>query len=350
MLQYYNIKYALIISLVIHSFSAVSQDRDLIWPLGDKAGIDFAGDSAVPIMNLKQLNLYITNVSISDNKGNLLFYSNGIEVANSLHDVMSNGDSLSPGKYTSVYSWSGMPTCQGAMIIPKPGDSLKYYIFHLNLDSNVGGHIIPDRLFYSVVDMSLDGGLGDLTAQKNVVVLQELLVEGRIAAVKHGNGRDWWLFVHKYETDRFSRFLITPSGIKGPYSQWIGYSMDYKDDWCGQTVFSPNGDMMANILRTGKIDVFDFDRCTGDLSNWRVLSDTSYNQVLGCSFSPNGQLLYVSTQTKLFQFEVNVSNIDSTRVLIDTWDGSYSPSFPFATYFGLHQLGPDGKIYVSTWN
>ncbi|MBK9423418.1 MAG: hypothetical protein IPN54_04670 [Bacteroidetes bacterium] len=46
---------------------------------------------------------------------------------------------------------------------------------------------------YSIIDMKGDGGLGSVT-QKNVQLLNFLMVDC-ILAIKHGNGRDWWLMV-----------------------------------------------------------------------------------------------------------------------------------------------------------
>ena len=40
-----------------------------------------------------------------------------------------------------------------------------------------------------------------------------------LTAVKHGNGRDWWLFAHKDFSSLMFKFLITPNGIQGPFVQ-----------------------------------------------------------------------------------------------------------------------------------
>lgn len=49
----------------------------------------------------------------------------------------------------------------------------------------------------------------------------------KLQAVKHANGRDWWLLTrNRIDTDlnasAFVRFLITPDGISEPYSQNYG--------------------------------------------------------------------------------------------------------------------------------
>ena len=100
-----------------------AQKQDAIWLMGNMAGIDFMVNPPVPLLNPKQMTIYLTNTSICDKSGTLLFYTNGLKVANKQHDVMENGDGLSPGYYTSLYT-DGMPNIQGAIIIPFPLDKL----------------------------------------------------------------------------------------------------------------------------------------------------------------------------------------------------------------------------------
>ncbi|MBL0054335.1 MAG: T9SS type A sorting domain-containing protein [Bacteroidetes bacterium] len=94
------------------------------------------------------------------------------------------------------------------------------------------------------------------------------------------------------------------------------------------------------------IDLYDFDRCTGVLSNERniIVPDTNL-LACGCSFSPNGRYLYVSTNIDLFQYDTYSSNINASIIKVATWDTLYSP---LKTTFLFHQLAPDGKIYICT--
>ena len=342
--------YKLLIHIILYVllyYRGFAQKEDLVWPLGDRAGVNFSTGPAIPMSDPDQMFLHITNVAISDTSGNLLFYSNGIAIANKLHDTLQNGNNLSPGTFTPFYRTNGMPISQGALVIPFPREKSKYYLFHLNLEYMVPGSYISGQLYYSLIDMSLDGGLGGVTSEKNMIILEDSIIQGRLTATKHGNGRDWWLLAHRYESNRFFKFLITPEGVDGPFLQEIGSVMEWQDDWSGQTTFSPDGAKLANVLRTGKVDVFDFDRCTGELSNCVTLNDSDLVWVFGCSFSPNNELLYLSTLYKLYQYDMKASEIDTTKRLIAVWDSSYAPT---PTIFALHQLAPDGKIYMSTYH
>jgi hypothetical protein len=50
---------------------------------------------------------------------------------------------------------------------------------------------------------------------------------------------------------------------------------------------------------------------------------------------------------KIFQYDLFSSNIPNSVIEVAEWDTVYSP---FETKFFLHQLAPDGKIYISTFN
>ncbi|MBK9637877.1 MAG: hypothetical protein IPO63_08675 [Bacteroidetes bacterium] len=49
----------------------------------------------------------------------------------------------------------------------------------------------PYGLYYNIVDLKLQNGLGEVT-QKNIQIDPSPRNDG-LMAVKHGNGKDWWL-------------------------------------------------------------------------------------------------------------------------------------------------------------
>lgn len=138
-----------------------------------------------------------TNTNITDSQGMLLFSTNGSFVANALGDTMANGSGLNPSWYTTEYA-DGLLIPQGVLIIPKPEDPDIYYLFHVPID--VLATTSPLQLYCSVIDMSLDGGLGEVVA-KNQILLSDELSGGKLSAVRHANGRDWWVFTHKLDSD-----------------------------------------------------------------------------------------------------------------------------------------------------
>ncbi|MEO8589122.1 MAG: T9SS type A sorting domain-containing protein [Flavobacteriales bacterium] len=285
-----------------------------------------------------------TSANITDMNGELLFSTNGAYIANATGDTMLNGTGLNPSDYTSSYP-EGLYISQACLILPKPETAGIYFLFHGTLDDQIGQ--FAKYLYLTTIDMSLDGGLGGVVA-KNEILFTDTLNVGKITAVRHANGRDWWVFCHKQTTNIFYRLLVTPYGISGPDQQAIGIPR-YAD--IGQVCFSPDGNRFAYYWGEGEdLEIFDFDRCTGQFSDPVHILINDANTMGGVAFSPNSRYLYVSSVEDVYQYDTEAPDIEASMVHIAEWDGFYSPSPPFATLFDLAQLAPDGKIYISTGN
>ncbi|HNR19177.1 MAG TPA: T9SS type A sorting domain-containing protein [Bacteroidia bacterium] len=289
-----------------------------------------------------------THANVSDSAGNLLFYTNGYYIADATNDTMQNGGGISPGAYANQFS-DGFLIPQGALILPKPGSSTIYYMFHNSADAYP---IIPNnstsfKFYVTTIDMSLNGGLGAVTT-KNVVLLTDSMNVGKIAGCKHANGRDWWVMIHRVNSNKFFKFLVTPSIILGPYQQFIGST---RQDDGGQVKFSPDGSKIAYYHIFNGLDIFDFNRCNGNLSNYKHDILPSVGGLVGCEFSPNSQLLYVSNVEKVYQYDLNASNVIASRTEVAVWDSFTQPGNPgLGAYLCFSQLAPDGKIYITTGN
>ncbi len=291
------------------------------------------------------MNIATTNGVISDANGDVLFYTNGIYVANANDQQMLNGSGLNPSQYTSNHTQHGLLIPQANLIIPFPDDTTKYYLFHTTSDDQFNTYAAY-FLYYSVIDMSLDSGLGAVV-QKNSVLLNDTLVDGRLIGCKHANGRDWWLTSLEYMTGMAIQFLITPQGILGPYKQDL---ITLRDARIGQGVFSQAGDKFAYYETKEDLDIYDFDRCTGIFSNRIHIDINDSSNAAGAAFSPSGRFLYVSSSTYMYQFDMWAADVELSKTTIAVWDSFYSPWQPFATTYYLSQLAPDGKIYVSCGN
>jgi WD40 repeat protein len=192
--------------------------------------------------------------------------------------------------------------------------------------------------------MNLNGGLGAVIL-KNQALYNDSLIPGRITACKHANGRDWWIFAPRYMNGKLFEFLVTPFGIQGPFQKNIVTSRDIS---IGQVVFNPQGNKFAYYEPYNDLDIWDFDRCSGDFSN-QVHIDINDSAILGgAAFSPNGRYLYVSSNNYVYQFDVQASNIDSSKVIVGAYDGFTFQGLP--TDFYLSELAPDNKIYINSGN
>jgi hypothetical protein len=277
------------------------------------------------------------NALISDTAGNRLFYTNGMQVYGRNDSLMPNGDSLAPSSCNN-FPIGGI-LGQGCLILPKPNSNSIYYLFHFGCDYS-SPVLFPKALYLTEVDMSLNGGNGDVT-KKNIVKENQVLTI-LLTGVKHANGRDWWVVTHSFEGDTFFTLLVTPVGIQGPFSQKIGCNLVYPATGIGQSWFSQNGDKFVTATNSD-INLFDFDRCTGLFSNWSFLAKPdTLPFTSGCAFSPSGKYLYYSESYHLYQYDISVTNWQNTETLVATYDGFIGTCNTMFRYWALMS---NGKIY-----
>jgi gliding motility-associated-like protein len=274
--------------------------------------------------------------TISDKNGNLLFYSDGVKVFNRNHQVMPNGTGLM-GHISST---------QSALIVPEPADTNRYFIFTAGIDINN----VNDGYRYSEVDMRLDGGRGDVTGNKNIFLCGPSTE--RLAAIRHANGLDIWIITKEFGSNRFNVFLVTCSGVSTiSVISDVGIIHDNTFFLAaqGQMKVSPDGKKVSVVINNLQqvVELFDFDNATGVLSN--AIDITGFVPdlagIYGTEFSPNSQLLYVTTRNtnSIFQYDISSNNqvaINASRIVIPSLYG----------IVGL-QLGPDNRIYIAdrTW-
>ena len=178
--------------------------------------------------------------------------------------------------------------------------------------------------------MSLNGGLGAVIS-KNQVLISDKLNVGKLASVKHANGRDWWLVTHKAFSDKYYKLLVTPNGISTPIDQTVGINMPAD---AGQVAFSPDGSKHAYYYPNTGVQILDFDRCSGMFSNpiYFAINDSATDG--GIAFSPSSQVLYVSSILKTYQFDLTATDINASKMIVAIWDSFLSPTIPpLATYF-----------------
>ena len=307
--------------------------------------LDFMSGSLIISTVSRIMDYKRTNTNITDPNANLLFSTNGAYLANATGDTMYNGTWLNPSAYTSNYP-EGLYISQACLILPKPDAPGIYYLFHGTIDDQVTS--VAHYLYLTTIDMSLDGGLGGVVT-KNQVLINDTLNAGRITAVRHANGRDWWVFCHKVNTNSFHRLLVTPYGVSVDGTQSIGIIRP-RDH--GQICFSPDGSKFAYYWGqfNQDLEIFDFDRCTGLFANPVHILINDANSMGGVAFSPSSRFLYVSSVEDVYQYDTEAPDIEASMVQIAHWDSTYSPFPPLATLFDIAQLAPDGEIYIGTGN
>lgn len=335
--------------------TSISAQKDNLWLLGYASfgGSPFGNINMIFSQNnldsiyfyYRNMNFEFTNASICDTSGNLLFYTNGVYVANAQDDTMLNGSGLNPSFYTTQFYYVGLRISQADIIIPKPSNDSLFYLFHETLEINQT-LLRPNYLYQSIINMKGDSGKGEVILKNNPIIT-DTLAGGSITVCKHANGRDWWLLVPRWGNNvTYNSYLITPDTIQLIQTQTFLVSGLEG----GQACFSPDGTKYIWNNCYG-IAFFNFDRCSGSLTltnNIEYFPDSLC--WIGCSISPNSRFAYLSHGDYIFQFDLQATNIAASKDTVAINDGYADPNPPFYTQFVLQQLAPDGKIYINHGN
>jgi gliding motility-associated-like protein len=286
------------------------------------------------------------STSYCDEDGNLLFYSNGGgrlplsgqdggKIWNKNNQVMYDMQGTEGG------GWSA---AQSSVIVPAPGELNIYYLFTMEeLEFDIDG-IVPSEpngrgLRYFKIDMSLNGGLGDVVEAD--VQVYDYSYEG-ICGIRHSNGTDYWILINQ-DTSGIGVYSVTQNGVQlaGIYaypSFYNGYSIIKS---------SPNqvgiGVPCCNKVMTSA-GLYDFNLSTGVLT---FESDLGAASPTYFEFSPNGNYSYAAVTDQLTgtsqlvqynvlaPFQTGQTVVSTAQVIEPNFNGLYM------------QLASDGKIYYT---
>ncbi len=280
-----------------------------------------------------------TNITLSDKKGNFLCYSNGIRVVNNQYSLIEDGDSLSWNELTSNYYLQGNTNVMGMIGIPDVvEDSVFYLIYNLSDTSSFFG-VSVQRVLSSIVNFKEKSGYGKVL-QKNTTLWTGVRIQ-ELSACQHGNGRDWWVFAQEDTMNAYHRALLGPDGFSHIDTQRIGYKpvWDFSEGG-GQNLFTPDGAKYIDFDAWNGIRMFDFNRCTGQLSNPQLIAfDQKWSFGAGAAVSPNSRFLYVSSSNAIVQYDLWDSDIKTSADTV----ALRTANLPG---FSLMDLMMDGRIYV----
>jgi gliding motility-associated-like protein len=332
------------ILLILCSFTLFAQKEANIWYFGDKCGLDFNSGEPVSLSVFHQYALRGT-ASISDSSGNLLFYSNGIDLFNKEYQKMLGGEDLK-GPHDAT---------QRILFVQKPGSDNLYYVFNVGSRHGLG---LISGLWYNIVDMNKDGGLGEAIL-RDQFLNTAYDAEQKLFAVKHQNNKDVWIITRKYQDkeNQFAAYLLTDSGLNPPVfsSSLYGISISPTPLYFGQMKISYNKKYLLAAHQDFSpdhiLEVARFNDVTGEINYLHFIQmeneDGSALIPFGVEFSPDSKFAYISfrdnipflTQTYIYQFDMQYveNSIQFKQSGIKIGEGA-------GTYL---QLATDGKIYCS---
>lgn len=349
--------------LILTLFTLVSQtsfaQREAAqWYFGQTAGLDFNNGAPLALTD-GMLESHEGCSTISDINGNLLFYSDGISVWDKAHRLMPNGTDL----------LGHLSSTQNSIIIPKPNSQVFYYLFCL--DEPDEERTDNSGLTYSLIDMSLNNGFGDVVSTEKNIALEtydpnnpaeaQLKCSEKITAVQTADELSFWVITHFI--DSFYSFKVDAGGVNpSPVKSTVNTVAPlggYEQNGIGALKISPNGKKIgiahsqtANSAqtgpktldkKTGKVLLYDFDMNSGSVTNEQAL----LNGIVpyGIEFSPQSSKLYVTANdydtagdplgSIMYQYDLSAGNIP----------GSKSEISSSTNVAGALQVAIDGKIY-----
>jgi gliding motility-associated-like protein len=322
------------------------------WLYGSFSGFTFVNGNPQPLTGVTNGSFDIST-SYSDANGNLKFVFTGSRVLDRNYNVMPGSNLFVFGQGASYHI---------AITAASPTNANQFYIFYIVSPANQ-----QYALRYAIVDLSLNGGLGQVISAGNLV---ENSVSLAFTLVQKKGTNDFWIVTHVQYTDTFHSWLVSAAGISStPVTSQAGTAFNKADYNFADMKTSPNGEMIAGIsykyypvqwsYDVRFVEVFNVDGQSGIITNKvkSVLRASIYQQPAYLEFSPDNRLLYAAYSfyasglqpcgfgaTNLYQF--NLCYTDS--ITFSRYAPYIASTFSFCgmLYLGKTRLAPNKKIYM----
>lgn len=337
---------------LLFTLKANSQGENNNWYFGDRAGINFpSGPAALYDSQMTQLEGV---ASISDTDGNLLFYTNGVNIWNRQHQIMTNGSGL-----------TGNDTTQQVIIVPYPSHPTQYFIFTTSIafDPSIA-------ISYSIVDMALGATgsnglpLGDvLGGFKNVPIEipggANLTGTEAITSVLDNLNSSYWiliphgrnLYAYKLTNTGLSATPVLSNLPLPTTDPFVGYGEIKVSPNLPSALDLPYSNLISftrwgnNNTSQSVLIINSFNNTTGQLTNHyqamtnSILPDGAYS----AEFSSDGLLLYLSQRIgriHVFDLFSGINDLPPTIPVQEIYNNALSQCFTL-------QRGINNEIYLS---
>lgn len=341
----------------------VNDQTNQIWYFGQNAGLDFNPDPDDPDAPVPrpvenpgyEWNLPAGTTTISDQTGQVLFYTDGETIWDLNGNEMENGADL-----------GGDNMSAGSVIaVEVPGEPGLYYLFTTQAAS--GG---SNQANFSVVDLRGENqdGIGNVVSKGNF-----LFSPSTEHSAALNTGDTTWVMYHEVGNNSFRAYPVSGQGIGQPVISSIG-SVHNFGTGVGTMKFTPQGDKLTvTIVENGcsYVEVFDFDQNSGELTNAMKIDLGCDDEVYGVEFSNDGTRLFVSYLNGKGVEEFFIRGVEETdatdpenpitTICPECFENASSQSEieqcildSRATVSGSNglnlgalQIGPDGQIYAA---
>jgi hypothetical protein len=366
---------------VLAMAAGTMQAQNGTWFFGTNGGLQFSGMTTTAVTG-SAITTSEGCAGIVDGANNVVMYTDGITVWNGNHIAQGSAGTL-----------GGNPSStQAAIIIPIPGAGCdSFFIFTTQAVESDYGSTTSATYNNTLGSTGMRVSLATVTgiapsttvtitsANRNQLIpAAGALMSERLTAISDGSGGYWVVFhgagmygatppstpqnitgqsnfytihVTTATTSIASLTAAATTFANSPHLSWshpypISGSSYYTQ---GQLKASSNGTRLGVAMSSlREVQLYDFNPATGAITNQALLNTTTTAfastdaTVYGLEFSPNNNVLYVSTtfgsgNKNVYQFDLTAANISTSRVTLATSATNYT--------FGQLQLGPNGRIY-----
>jgi hypothetical protein len=287
------------------------------------------------------LNTFYSSATFCDrNSGELIFASNGWRLVNGDEQIVSHKLWFDNMPHPGGPDSTNVDITAGPLFLPHPGDSTKAYLFY----GQYTGYAVQSLSFQA--DKYFTYALLDIPTKtlisKNNVLLTDTSSYGDIQACRHANGRDWWIIKPDIYSNKYFIGLLTPQGIGMNLVTLSGVPLNIRTNTTSKFNIQGTKYIQYNGPYSRSVHEYDFDRCTGTLSNF-VLHDISD------SISPaDGSLasMTISPDGSKFYFKRNSSFIPSIYSGFYHVDLTTDNINMIVRFGGSPQMAPNGKTII----
>lgn len=328
-----------------------------IWYFGDGAGLDFNPDpndpnapTPRPIASRHPQNIPAGTTTISDQTGQVLFFTDGQSVWDLNGNLMENGANIGGDNGAS----------QGVIAVPIPQEETLFYLFTTQQSANGSNEVK-----FSLVDIKAENatGVGNVVTKDNFLFSPSTEHTAALDA-----GDTTWVMFHELGNNTFRAYPVSTSGIGPPVLSSVGSNHGFNSG-VGAMKFNSDGDKLAVTISEGgcnKLEIFDFNQRTGELTEYARIDLGCDGDVYGLEFSEDGDRVLVSYRNGgpgIEEFIIKaVENNDPTAAVCPSCFGTASTraqieacilstknqiSGTSGLNLGAIQIGPNGQIYVA---
>ncbi len=219
------------------------------------------------------------------------------------------------------------------LVCPVPNDETSFYIIY-------NGQLCSS-LYYSKVDMTLNGGMGGVT-ELNVLLAEGAYAEG-LELTKKVLSNNYWLLTFACN-EGLKRFEVTNTGFQ---NEMLLYDVLPSGNFDGRGELDQHkGRIGMCFAWTGLVLLFEFNAIDGVVIEQPIglFNDSFYGQTYGLEFSPDASKAYVSLWytvglPNVFQYDFFTNELTSFQPNLgnDTWISG----------LGQIEMGRNGKLYIA---